>query len=170
VTPRVDGSGRSRKRAAVGTAAFVVFGGPAMVAGLGPWLITGWRVRHAFLDWTPFRWLGIAFLGAGLAVAGDAWVRFAIQGRGTPAPTAPPTGLVVTGLFRHVRDPMYVGILALIVGQAMWFGSWPLLAYAAGVWAAFHLFVVLYEEPTLGKRFGASYQEYRARVPRWIPR
>src|SRR5439155_13741458 len=146
-----------------------VFGGPALAAGLGPWLITRWRVRPAFLDFEPLRWIAVGLLAAGIAVAMDGWVRFAIQGRGTPAPTAPPTRLVVTGLYRFVRNPMYVGVLALVVGQALLFGSWPLLGYAAGLWLAFHLFVVLYEEPALRRRFGPTYVAYRGSVPRWIP-
>ena len=161
---------RSTARAAVGTAAFVVFGGPALAAGLGPWLITRWHVRDPFLGWVLFRWVGVVFLAVGIAVAGSAWVRFVVQGRGTPSPTAPPVELVVTGLFRFVRNPMYLGILALVIGEGLLFGSWPVLVYAGGLWLVFHLFVILYEEPTLRRQFGPSYVAYCESVRRWIPR
>src|SRR5262249_45432439 len=93
-----------------------------------------------------------------------------VQGLGTPAPVAPTRNLVVTGLYRYVRNPMYVGVLAAIVGQAFLFGSVPLMGYALLVWLCFFAFVVLYEEPTLQSTYGASYERYRANVPRWWPR
>jgi protein-S-isoprenylcysteine O-methyltransferase Ste14 len=161
---------RTTARAALGTAVFVVFGGPALAAGLGPWLITRWRVRDPFLGWGAFRWIGVAFLVVGIAVAGSSWVRFVVQGRGTPSPTAPPVELVVTGLFRYVRNPMYLGILALVIGEGLVFGSWQTLAYAGALWLVFHLFVVLYEEPTLRRQFGHAYVAYCESVRRWIPR
>jgi len=114
-------------------------------------------------------------LGLPLQLAGTAvllWcVRdFAVRGRGTLAPVDPPKELVAEGLYRWVRNPMYVGVLTTIVGHALWFGSRALLVYAALVFTAFHLFVTLYEEPNLAERFGESYLRYRASVPRWIPR
>jgi len=118
-----------------------------------------------------------ALRGPGLAlqIAGSAvllWcVRdFAVRGRGTLAPVDPPRELVAGGLYRWVRNPMYVGVLTTIAGHALWFGSRALLVYAALVFTAFHLFVTLYEEPNLAERFGESYLRYRASVPRWIPR
>ena len=100
----------------------------------------------------------------------DSFARFALQGLGTPAPVAPPKHLVVTGLYRRVRNPMYVGVLAAVSGQALLFGSVRLLEYALLLGLAVHSFVFFYEEPTLRKQFGEEYERYRASVPRWIPR
>lgn len=94
---------------------------------------------------------------------------FAVLGRGTPAPIDPPKRLVVRGPYRHVRNPMYLCLLAVILGWSVLFKSLPLLLYALAVGAAFHLFTVLYEEPHLRKVFGAEYEDYLARVPRWLP-
>ena len=96
--------------------------------------------------------------------------RFALKGLGTPAPIAPPERLVVTGLYRHVRNPMYVAVTSLIVGQALFFGDVRLLEYGLVLWAGFHLFVLAYEEPTLRAEFGAEYRDFCAHVRRWIPR
>jgi protein-S-isoprenylcysteine O-methyltransferase Ste14 len=82
----------------------------------------------------------------------------------------PPTRLVVTGLYRHVRNPMYVAILWMLVGQALWIGSRALAGYALAVWLMFHLWVLVYEEPTLREKFGADYAAYCAGVRRWWPR
>jgi protein-S-isoprenylcysteine O-methyltransferase Ste14 len=95
---------------------------------------------------------------------------FLAQGRGTPAPIDPPKELVATGFYRYVRNPMYGGVLGIVIGHFVWFGYWNLLIYAAIVFVAFHVFVRYYEEPTLRRMFGASYEEYLKRVPRWIPR
>lgn len=95
---------------------------------------------------------------------------FLAKGKGTPAPMDPPKELVVSGLYKYVRNPMYVGVLFVILGHFLWFGFWNLLIYAALVLLAFHSFVIFYEEPNLKQRFGAAYEEYLKRVPRWIPR
>jgi protein-S-isoprenylcysteine O-methyltransferase Ste14 len=95
---------------------------------------------------------------------------FLVKGRGTPAPIDPPKELVVAGFYRYVRNPMYVGVLLTLIGHFLWFGFWLLLTYAAFAFIATHLFVTLYEEPTLKKKFGAAYEDYLKRVPRWIPR
>ena len=97
-------------------------------------------------------------------------MRFVRQGRGTPAPVAPPERLIANGLYRYVRNPMYIGVLAMIFGQALFLGSRGILLYGLGMALAFHLFVVLYEEPTLRWQFGAEYETYCQRVPRWLPR
>jgi protein-S-isoprenylcysteine O-methyltransferase Ste14 len=89
---------------------------------------------------------------------------------GTPAPVAPPTRLVVAGQYRHVRNPMYVATLVIVIGQGLVLWSAALLGYAVLLWVLFHLFVVFYEEPALGTRFGASYDAYRRNVRRWWPR
>jgi len=95
---------------------------------------------------------------------------FTFKGHGTPAPISPPKELVATGFYRYVRNPMYVGILAILLGHFLWFGYWNLLIYAVIVFVAFHTFVAFYEEPALKRKFGASYEAYLQRVPRWIPR
>ena len=108
--------------------------------------------------------------GSGLPVLLDSFVRFAIEGLGTPAPIAAPKHLVVSGLYRYVRNLMYVAVSLLIFGQGLLFGSARLLQYGLIVWLAFFAFVVLYEEPALSRKFGKEYEEYCVQVPRWIPR
>ena len=100
----------------------------------------------------------------------DSFSRFAVQGLGTPAPVFPTRHLVVTGLYRYVRNPMYVAVVSAILGQALIFGNVMLLEYGAIVWLLFHIFVLVYEEPTLKASFGAEYEVFCAKVPRWIPR
>jgi protein-S-isoprenylcysteine O-methyltransferase Ste14 len=143
---------------------------PASVAGLGPYLVSGWRMEPPFLDFPLTRLAGVCIVAAGLTALVECFLRFAIRGLGTPAPIAPPERLVVSGLYRYVRNPMYVAILALVLGQALLFGNVALVEYAAIVWVLFHLFVVAYEEPVLRGQFGATYDDYRSHVPRWLPR
>jgi len=109
-------------------------------------------------------------IAAGLPVLLDSFARFAIQGLGTPAPVAPPQHLVVTGLYRYVRNPMYVAVLSMIFGQGLLFGNTWLLGYGVVVWLGFFAFVLLYEEPALRGEFGKEYDDFCAHVPRWIPR
>ncbi|HCT77337.1 MAG TPA: isoprenylcysteine carboxyl methyltransferase [Micromonosporaceae bacterium] len=158
---------QQRKRAAIGSLVFFALA-PGTVAGLVPyWLSDGWQstAAHWYL-----RVPGALLIGAGLVVLIQAFVRFVVDGLGTPAPVAPTKHLVVTGFYRYVRNPMYVAIVAIIVGQALWFAHWGLLAYAAIAWAGPALFVRFYEEPTLARTFGAEYDEYRRNVPAWLPR
>ena len=158
-----------RQVAAVGSAVFFVVG-PGIVVGLIPWLLTGWLVREPAPYWAPMRVLGVILLVAGLIVLVQAFVRFVVEGFGTPVPVAAPDRLVVGGLYRYVRNPMYVAILAAIVGQALLLGRLGLLLYAAAVWTISAAFVRWYEEPTLTRRFGAEYEAYRRAVPAWWPR
>jgi protein-S-isoprenylcysteine O-methyltransferase Ste14 len=158
-----------RTLAIVGTLFFLVIA-PGIVAGLIPWLISGWRWRSPFLDGALLRWLGGALILAGIPMVLDSFTRFAIEGVGTPAPIYPTDRLIATGLYRHVRNPMYVGVLAVIAGQALLLGDIWLIVYAALVWLAFHIFVVGYEEPILRRRYGAQFDDYCALVPRWLPR
>lgn len=95
---------------------------------------------------------------------------FAIGGKGTPAPIDPPKELVVRGLYKYVRNPMYVGVLTLLIGESFWFQSIQMFEYALLVFSLFFAFVVFYEEPVLKRKFGESYMVYRTEVPRWIPR
>jgi protein-S-isoprenylcysteine O-methyltransferase Ste14 len=116
------------------------------------------------------------FLGASLIVSGtcllldSVFVRFAHEGRGTLAPIDPPRLVVRGGAYRVVRNPMYVANIAIILGSAGVFGAWVLVAWAAIVLVAFHVFVVIYEEPTLERIFGEDYEDYRRDVGRWVPR
>jgi protein-S-isoprenylcysteine O-methyltransferase Ste14 len=94
---------------------------------------------------------------------------FATAGQGTPLPVDPPKKLVARGFYRWVRNPMYVGVLLLILGQAILFESLLLVGYGALLWLIFHLFIVYYEEPTLKRMFGSAYEQYCTAVPRWMP-
>jgi protein-S-isoprenylcysteine O-methyltransferase Ste14 len=143
---------------------------PATVGGGVPWLLTRWQSLPPLFDGAASRWIGGVLVAAGTAMVVECFARFAFKGIGTPAPVAPTRHLVVSGLYRHLRNPMYVGVVLTILGQALWLGSVTLLAYAAVVWAAFFVFVLAYEEPALARQFGAEYEAYRAAVPRWLPR
>lgn len=156
-------------RAAAGSLLFLVVA-PGAVAGLLPWWLTGWRARDLPSYWMPVRVLGVALVMAGVVVLVHAFARFVMEGRGTPAPVAPTERLVIGGLYRHVRNPMYVAVLAVILGQALLLGRPVLLLYAAAVFVAVASFVRWYEEPTLAKQFGRDYERYRAAVPGWWPR
>jgi len=134
------------------------------------WWITRWEFRPPFFDLDATRAVGILLIVAGLPGLVDSFARFALQGLGTPAPIAPTQNLVVTGLYRYVRNPIYVALVAVILGQALLFGDWRLFLYGALVFVAFHIFVLAYEEPTLRESYGAEYETYRANVPRWLPR
>jgi protein-S-isoprenylcysteine O-methyltransferase Ste14 len=139
-----------------------------MVAGVIPWWLTRWTV--GVLLPSPLRVLGLLVLTAGALVLLHAFARFVGEGAGTPAPVAPTERLVVGGLYRYVRNPMYLAVLSCIVGQALWLGSARLLTYAAVVGVCVVLFVLGYEEPTLSRRYGAEYDAYRRTVPGWWPR
>lgn len=140
---------------------------PGMVAGYIPLALLR---SGAQLQTGVFAYLAIPlWLIGGIILLWSFW-NFLVQGRGTPAPVDPPKELVAVGFYRYVRNPMYVGILLTLIGHFLWFGYWNLLLYAAIVFFAFHTFVTLYEEPTLKEKFGASYESYLTKVPRWIPR
>ena len=158
-----------RTSAVLGTAIFFVVA-PFLAAGIIPWWITRWQFRPPFLGLELTRAIGVVLIIAGVPGIVDSFARFALQGLGTPAPVAPPQKLVVTGLYQYVRNPMYVSVLAIVVGQALLFGDWRLIVYAALFWLACHAYVILYEERTLQHKFGAEYDAFRANVPRWIPR
>jgi protein-S-isoprenylcysteine O-methyltransferase Ste14 len=133
-------------------------------------MLTRWQAAPAPWGAPASRWLGVALIAAGTAVVVECFLRFALRGLGTPAPIAPTAHLVVSGLYRHVRNPMYVGVMAAILGQALLLGQAVLLAYAAAAGAVFFAYVLLYEEPVLRRRFGTEYERYREAVPRWRPR
>jgi protein-S-isoprenylcysteine O-methyltransferase Ste14 len=158
----------SRARAAAGSLVFLLLA-PGVTAAVVPWLLTGWSVDESFA-WPPLQLLGGVLIVAGAAVLLHAFGRFVIEGIGTPAPVAPPERLVVGGLYRYVRNPMYLAVAATIVGQALILGRPGLLLYAAVFGAAVWSFVRFYEEPTLAQRYGAEYDAYRSAVPGWWPR
>jgi protein-S-isoprenylcysteine O-methyltransferase Ste14 len=161
-----DDSRVSRARAAVGSVVFLVVA-PGVVAGLVPWLLTGWSIHDW---WPPVRALGGLMIVAGLVILLQAFVRFVVEGIGTPAPVAPTGRLVVGGAYRYVRNPMYLAVAALIVGQALLLGQLGLFLYAAAFCVTVAAFVHGYEEPALSRRFGAQYEAYRRAVPAWRPR
>lgn len=116
----------------------------------------------------------LSFLAIPLWLIGSAIVLrcfwdFTFKGGGTPVPADPPKELVVTGFYRYVRNPIYVGVILIFLGHFLWFGYWALLVYTVFSYIGVHTFIVLYEEPTLKRKFGAAYEEYLRRVPRWIP-
>ncbi len=140
---------------------------PGTVAILVPrWILGGFhKPSHGILTW-----LGLPCFLCGVAIYLRCAWEFAVRGLGTPAPIAPTQYLVTTALHRYIRNPMYVGVLLTILGEAAIYRSLSLVAYAAAVLAIVHVFVVTYEEPTLQRLFGESYEEYRQSVPRWFPR
>jgi protein-S-isoprenylcysteine O-methyltransferase Ste14 len=154
--------------AIAGSALFLV-AAPGVVAGLMPWLLTD-RYRMPLSSVLGFVPVGGIMVVAAAAILLHAFARFALEGMGTPAPVAPTEKLVVGGIYRHVRNPMYVAVLSIIFGQALIFSSWAVLAYGLVGAAAMVSFVKLYEEPTLAGRYGAEYEAYRRAVPGWLPR
>jgi protein-S-isoprenylcysteine O-methyltransferase Ste14 len=140
---------------------------PGMVAGYIPLVLlkSGPQIETGLLAYLAFP---LWFTGS-VILLWSFW-NFLHEGRGTPAPLDPPKELVAVGFYRYVRNPMYVGILLILIGHFFWFGYWSLLIYLLIAFVIVHLFVTLYEEPTLKRKFGSSYQDYLNRVPRWIPR
>lgn len=157
--------------AAWGSAAFFVVA-PGTVTVLIPWLISGWRIEGPGPAWAaiPVRVVAAVLIAAGAAVAIQAFVRFVTEGRGTPLPAAPPGRLVVGGMFRYVRNPMYVALTAVNAGQALLFWQPALVGYTLAALLLPMAFVHWYEEPKLRRTFGADYDEYRDHVPGWWPR
>jgi protein-S-isoprenylcysteine O-methyltransferase Ste14 len=155
--------------AMLGSAGFLVIA-PGFVAGLVPWWISRWRIEAPFFGMPFFRFAGGALIALGGIGLLDSFARFALQGLGTPAPVFPTRHLVVTGLYRYVRNPMYVSVTSAVLGQGLILGNTTVLEYGAFVWLLFHIFVLVYEEPTLRASFGSEYESLCAAVPRWIPR
>ncbi|HTS48216.1 MAG TPA: isoprenylcysteine carboxylmethyltransferase family protein [Bryobacteraceae bacterium] len=158
-----------RAAAILGSALFLVIA-PGTIAGLVPWWISRWKFPPAFPGQVPLQIAGMLLIVAALPVLLDSFARFALEGFGTPAPVFPTRRLIVTGLYRYVRNPMYVAVFSIILGQALLFGNVRLLEYGALVWLAFHLFVLLYEEPAMRRAFPQDYAVFCKHVPRWIPR
>lgn len=172
------GGGRRRVRvgppmrragAVVGSALFFA-AAPMTVAGVVPAVLTGWQMEGPMRHLWPVRLGGAAAIAAAAVVLIGAFGRFVIEGGGTPAPVAPTESLVVGGLYRWVRNPMYLAVVVAISGQALLLGQLVLVAYAGLVWVVVAGFVHRYEEPTLSRCYGSAYDKYRASVPAWIPR
>ena len=159
----------SKAIAVLGSALFFVIA-PLVLAGFVPWWVTHWEFRPAFFGVDLTRILGGILIIVGVPGLVDSFARFALEGLGAPAPIAPTQKLVVTGLYRYVRNPIYIAVVAVIFGQALLFGDWRLIWYGALLWLVFHVAVVMYEEPTLKETFGTEYESFRTNVPRWIPR
>ncbi len=155
--------------AAAGSALFFAIA-PGVVAGVVPWWLTGWHLRGPLAHWAAVRAAGLITLILGTLVLVQAFARFVAEGRGTPAPAAPTEQLVTGGLYRYVRNPMYLAVVAAITGQALTLGQPVLLAYAGAVWVTTAAFARWYEEPALARQFGAQYETYRRAVPAWRPR
>jgi protein-S-isoprenylcysteine O-methyltransferase Ste14 len=153
-------------RAAAGSLVFLLLA-PGIVAGLIPWWLTRWETGWTFL---PLQALGVLLIAGGVVVLLHAFARFVDEGIGTPAPVAPTEKLVVGGLYRYVRNPMYLAVEATILGQALLLGRVVLLAYGALFGATVFAFVRWYEEPTLARSYGEEYEAYKREVPGWWPR
>lgn len=160
---------RRRHWSALGSAAFLVVG-PGTITGLVPWLLTRWKVHRPVPGGALARVLGAVLIVAGGAVVTHSFVRFVVEGVGTPVPVAPTRHLVVGGMYRHVRNPMYVAMEAMILGEALLLGQPRLLGWAAVAAVPPVTFVRRYEEPKLAATFGFEYEQYKRNVPRWLPR
>ncbi|MEU8796057.1 isoprenylcysteine carboxylmethyltransferase family protein [Spirillospora sp. NPDC048819] len=158
-----------RFHAVAGTSVFVVLA-PGVVAGAIPWWLTGWDAGPRLAFEPVWQTVAIILISAGSAVLLHAIVRFVVEGAGTPAPMGPTDHLVVGGLYRYVRNPMYVAVTAVILGQALLLNRPVLLLYGLAAWTVNAAFVRWYEEPALSRRFGAEYDAYRTSVPAWLPR
>jgi len=158
----------SLRRNVIVSVLFTVFGGPGIVLVYLPLWLTPFRVP-AGEPWWQMVLAGV-LIAAGVAPLVESARRFILAGRGTLVPTAPTEHLVVSGFYRFVRNPMYVGVLMVLAGETVLFERRVMVAYLAIVWLATHLFVCLYEEPTLTRRYGGEYLRFKQNVPRWVPR
>lgn len=158
----------SVRRSVVVSVLFTLFGGPAMVLAFLPWLIT--RFRMPFQQPLVQTMAAVLLIVIGLVPLFDSIIRFVVEGRGTLMPAVPTERLVVSGLYRYVRNPMYIGVVTALAGEALLLRSRHMLEYALIVWAIMHLFVCFYEEPSLTRTWRDAYLSYKSSVPRWFPR
>lgn len=159
-----------RKSSAALSSAIFLLVAPATVAGFIPWWMTRWRMAAPATYGLAFPSLRALLILIGTIVLVHAFTRFVVEGLGTPAPIAPTARLVVGGLYRYVRNPMYVAVLLVVIGQAILLGQSALVIYGAALGVAFVSFVRAFEEPTLKSQFGSEYEAYRRAVPGWWPR
>jgi protein-S-isoprenylcysteine O-methyltransferase Ste14 len=155
-----------RRLAALATVAFGAVA-PGTVAGVIPWRLANGCLHPPLGGARVTRWLGTGLIAAGAPLVASAFVRF-VRAAGTPAPVFETESLVVTGPYRYTRNPQYVGVVTIVAGEGLLYGSRRVLAYSAALWAAFNLWVRVYEEPRLRQRFGADYDTYVRTVPRWL--
>jgi len=143
---------------------------PGVAAVLVPYLLLSNTGRTFFPEvWTVWNFVGAGFMLAGASVVMICIVRFATEGRGTLSPLDPTKKLVVHGLYRYSRNPMYIGVTVLLIGEALFWTSWAVAAYAAAIlFLGFNLFIRLHEEPRLRRDFPTEYEEYCASVRRWL--
>jgi protein-S-isoprenylcysteine O-methyltransferase Ste14 len=147
----------TKTMAILGSALFFVVA-PSVLAGLIPWWMTLWEFMPPFFGLQATRAGGVLLIVAGVPGLVDSFARFALQGLGTPALIAPTKNLVVTGLYRYVRNPIYGAVVAVTLGEAILFGDWRLLIYGGLMWLGFHAFVLAYEEPALAETSGTQVQ------------
>ena len=147
---------------------FFMLIGPGSVIIYIPYFLLSFFGSSGFLKTGNLQYFGILPVIAGIIISIWCFFNFIFQGEGTPVPTDPPKKLVVFGLYRFVRNPMYIGILVLLFGEAVLFKSFILICYSVCVFCLFHIFIVGFEEPSLHAQFGKEYEEYCSSVPRWI--
>jgi protein-S-isoprenylcysteine O-methyltransferase Ste14 len=158
----------SQRRNVIVSILFTVFGGPGILLVYLPLWFTHFRIPAGEPRWEKL--LAGALIVAGLTPLFESILRFIYVGRGTLMPTVVTEHLVVSGLYRYVRNPMYVGVMAVLAGEAWLFWSRSMAIEAAAVCLGVNLFVHLYEEPTLARRYPEEYSRYKCHVPRWLPR
>jgi protein-S-isoprenylcysteine O-methyltransferase Ste14 len=142
---------------------------PGIVAGLIPFLILKEGASNILAQPLIFHhYLGATVFFIGLVIMITCIISFAVKGRGTLSPADPTKRLVVTGLYKFSRNPMYIGVMLILIGEAAFFSSRSLWVYSAIVFMAFNLFIILHEEPRLKRDFGTEYQQYGRTVRRWI--
>jgi len=157
----------ARINAAV-SALFTLLGGPAFALVYIPFWITRFHLPAGEPWWQQL--LAALLIVLGVTPGLESMVRFVRVGRGTLLPVIPTEHLVVSGIYRYVRNPMYLGVMVALAGEVLLFHSLALAKFAAWLWLGLHLFICAYEERTLQRRFGESYMRYRRNVPRWAPR
>jgi len=158
----------SLRRCVIVSVLFVAFGGPAFTLVYIPFWITRFRIPAGEPVWQMV--LGAMLIAAGLTPAFESMKRFIVVGRGTLVPAVPTEHLVVSGFYRHVRNPMYAGILIALAGEMLLFRSRDTVVFSLLLCLGFHLFICFYEEPTLQRRYGKDYSRFKRYVPRWLPR
>jgi protein-S-isoprenylcysteine O-methyltransferase Ste14 len=158
---------RTRTATVVSAAWGVALGGT--FGWLLPYLLGDWRFGQPLPYWVVARALGVVLIAAGLVPIALAFAEF-VKAAGTPVPVASPPRLVVSGCYRYVRNPIYVGFTGVLLGQTLLFGNRGMLIYTVIAWCVGAAGVRFYEEPALARRFAGDYDDYRRAVPAWLPR
>ncbi len=142
---------------------------PGIVAGLIPYWILRKEVDRVFIwPWRFYNYLGLILFIPGIALMLNCIIRFAVQGRGTLSPLDPTKRLVIAGPYRFCRNPMYVGVMMILIGETIFSQSVNLLIYSIAILIGFNLFIIFFEEPRLKREFGEEYRQYCQKVRRWI--